>query len=53
MTLEAIYAFAKPAWIVLMVLLFSGIVLWAYLPGNKKRFEEDAEILFKDEGNGA
>jgi cbb3-type cytochrome oxidase subunit 3 len=35
-----------------MVLLFSSIVLWAFLPRNKKRFEEDASIIFKDERNG-
>ena len=35
-----------------LVMLFAGIVLWAYLPRNKKRFEEDANIIFKDDGSG-
>jgi len=53
MTLETIYEIARSTWVVWMILLFGGIVLWAYLPRNKKRFEEDANIIFKDEGNGA
>lgn len=53
MTLQDIYDIARSTWVVWMVLLFGGIVLWAYLPRNKKRFEDDANIIFKDEGNGA
>jgi cytochrome c oxidase cbb3-type subunit 4 len=53
MTLESVYEIARSTWVVWMVLLFGGIVLWAFLPRNKKRFEEDAKIIFKDEGNGA
>ncbi len=29
---------------VAFVLVFSGIVLWAYWPGNRKKLEEDARI---------
>lgn len=36
-----------------MILLFGGIVAWAFMPRNKKRFEEDGDIIFKDEKNGA
>ncbi len=53
MTLPDLYDLARSTWVVWMVLLFGGIVLWAYLPGNKKRFEDDGEIIFKDERNGA
>ncbi|MBL6931571.1 MAG: cbb3-type cytochrome c oxidase subunit 3 [Rhodospirillales bacterium] len=53
MTLETLYDIARSTWVVWMVLLFSSIVLWAFLPRNKKRFEEDANIIFKDEENGA
>ena len=53
MTLETLYEIARSTWVVWMVLLFIGIVLWAFLPRNKKRFEEDANIIFKDERNGA
>jgi cytochrome c oxidase cbb3-type subunit IV len=39
----------RSLWLVWLVVLFAGIVWWAYRPKNKKRFEEDARIPFKDE----
>lgn len=36
-------------WVVWLIVLFAGIVFWAYRPKNKKRFEEDARIPFKDD----
>lgn len=36
-------------WVVWLVVLVLLIVWWAYRPKNKKRFEEDAQIPFKDE----
>lgn len=27
---------------------FVGIVIWAYSPRNKSRFEDDAQLPFKD-----
>lgn len=53
MTLQEVYDFGRSTWVVWMTVLFVGIVLWAYMPRNKKRFEEDAKIIFKDEENGA
>ncbi|MBT4932388.1 MAG: cbb3-type cytochrome c oxidase subunit 3 [Rhodospirillaceae bacterium] len=52
MTLETLYELARSTWVIWMVMLFSGIVLWAFLPRNKERFEDDAKIIFKDESNG-
>jgi cytochrome c oxidase cbb3-type subunit IV len=52
MTLETLYEIARSTWVVWMVMLFSGIVLWAFLPRNKTRFEDDAGIIFKDDKNG-
>ena len=43
---------ARPLWVVWLVVLFVGIVTWAFWPGNKSRFEDDAQIVFKDEKNG-
>jgi len=34
------------------MVLFLGIVFWAFRPKNKKRFEDDAQIPFKDENGG-
>ena len=53
MDLTSLYEIARSTWVVWMVLLFSAIVLWAFLPRNKKRFEEDATIIFNDDENGA
>ena len=53
MTLETLYEIARSIWVIWMVLLFTSIVLWAFLPRNKERFEEDANIIFKDDENGA
>ena len=53
MTLETLYEIARSTWVIWMGLLFTSIVLWAFLPRNKERFEEDANIIFKDDENGA
>ncbi len=52
MTLETLSEIARSTWVVWMILVFAGIILWAFLPRNKKRFEEDAGIIFKDDGSG-
>jgi len=51
MDLQTISEFARQAWVVWLVLLFSSVVFWAFRPSNKKRFEDDAMIIFKN-GNG-
>ncbi len=35
---------------VLTMLCFFGIFWWAYRPGNRRRFDEDAMIPFLDDG---
>lgn len=40
------------AWIVWVSLLFVAIVFWAFRPKNKKRFDDDAMIIFKNENGG-
>jgi len=42
----------RSLWLVWLVVLFALVVWWAYRPKNKKRFEEDALMPFKDEGEG-
>lgn len=42
----------RSLWLVWLVMLFALVVWWAYRPKNKKRFEEDALMPFKDEGEG-
>ena len=43
---------ARSLWVVWLMVLFLGVLFWAFRPKNKKRFEEDAMIPFKDEKNG-
>ncbi len=38
-----------PIVIVLMLVLFIGILFWAFRPKNRKRFQKDAEIPFHDD----
>ena len=38
---------------VVFIVVFIGIVWWAYSKGNKKRFEEDAEIPFIEDDKPA
>jgi cytochrome c oxidase cbb3-type subunit 4 len=42
----------RPLWLLWLFAAFAGIAFWAFRPGNKARFEEDARIVFKDESNG-
>ncbi|MFZ5780566.1 MAG: cbb3-type cytochrome oxidase subunit 3 [Pseudomonadota bacterium] len=37
-------------WTVWAVLVFCGIVRWAWRPANRRRFEKDAHIPLNDEG---
>ena len=51
MTVMDLWELVRPLWLVWLVILFSGVVFWAYRPKNRGRFEEDGMIPFKD-GNG-
>jgi cytochrome c oxidase cbb3-type subunit IV len=44
MTYEEVSAITQVAALLFFVALFSGVVIYAFWPGNKKRFEKDAEI---------
>jgi len=39
----------RPFWVVWVVILFLGILFWAYRPKNKDRFESYGEIPLRDE----
>jgi len=44
---------ARSLWVVWLMGIFIAIAFWAYRPKNKKRFEDDAMIIFKnDKKNG-
>jgi cytochrome c oxidase cbb3-type subunit 4 len=41
---------ARAWWVVWLMVLFGGVLFWAFRPKNRRRFEEDAKIPFKDNG---
>ncbi|OEJ67566.1 cbb3-type cytochrome oxidase subunit 3 [Magnetovibrio blakemorei] len=49
MDLMTITEMARSAWVVWLVLLFLAVLYWAFRPSNKKRFEEDAMIIFRND----
>ena len=49
MTYEQVSTYTQVAALLFFVALFVGVVIYAFWPGNKKRFEKDAQIpLRKD-----
>jgi cytochrome c oxidase cbb3-type subunit 4 len=44
MTYETVSTITQVAALLFFVCLFTGVVIYAFWPGNKKQFEEDAEI---------
>ena len=52
MDLMQIWETLRPLWLVWLMILFAGVVFWAYRPRNRKRFEEDGMIPFKEENGG-
>lgn len=46
---QQILEVVRSLWVVWLMILFIGIVFWAYRPKNKKRFEEHGRIPFKDD----
>ena len=49
MTLEAISEFFRSMWGVWLMVLFLGIVFWAFRPKNKARFDSYADIPLRDD----
>ena len=49
MSYEQVASITQVAALLFFIALFVGVVIYAFWPGNKKRFEEDAKIpLNKD-----
>ena len=49
MGFETVGEILTSIWTVWAVLLFTGIVIWAWRPANRRRFERDASIPLDDE----
>jgi cytochrome c oxidase cbb3-type subunit IV len=50
--LTAVWEMARSLWVLWLIILFSAVVFWTFRPKNRKRFEDDAQIPFKDEDGG-
>lgn len=49
---QTFYGWMTSLWLVLLVVLFIGIIAWAFRPKNKARFERDAKIPLQDDDRG-
>ncbi len=49
MSLAEIYQIAARLWVLWLVLLFVGIMAWTFLPRNRKRLDDAANIPFNDD----
>lgn len=49
MDLQAISEAIRPYWVVWLMILFLGVLFYAFRPKNKDRFDEDGQIPFKDD----
>lgn len=47
--MEDFYSFVKSLWVVWMMALFVGIVVWVLWPSNRRRFRKAAQIPFDGE----
>lgn len=51
--LAANYPLLKQLWVLWFTLLFAGIVVWAFWPSNKSRFEAHGRIPLDDDRDDA
>ena len=49
MTWEGVYEFLRSFWLVWMMALFIGIVIWAYRPKRKSKMERHGRIPLDDD----
>lgn len=47
--MEAFYEFMRSTWTVWLMATFLGIVVWAFWPRGKEKFERYGEIPFRDD----
>jgi len=47
--MEDFYAFVRSAWVVWMMILFVGIVVWVLRPSNRQRFRDASQIPLSDD----
>lgn len=50
--MDAFIEHLRSLWVVWLMLLFGGVLFWTLRPKNKARFDDAANIPFKDENGG-
>ncbi|WP_108681225.1 cbb3-type cytochrome c oxidase subunit 3 [Methyloceanibacter sp. wino2] len=49
MDYEQVASISQVAALIFFIVLFAGVVLYAFWPGNKKRFDEAARLPLEDD----
>lgn len=49
--MEDFYAFVRSAWVLWMMILFVGIVVWVLRPSNRQRFRDASQIPLSDDSS--
>lgn len=49
--LQELSVLLRQFWGLWLMIFFLGIVVWAYRPKNRKRFQDDAMIPLRDDDN--
>lgn len=49
MTFDDVYQFVISGWLILMIVLFVGIVVWVFWPKRKKKLESHGRIPLDDD----
>jgi cytochrome c oxidase cbb3-type subunit 4 len=49
MTFQDVSAFARSYWLIVLMVSFAGIVVYALWPSNKQKFNEAARIPLNEE----
>ena len=49
MSWDSIYGAIRSLWVLWLMLIFIGIVVWAFWPGRKKKLERAARIPLEDD----
>jgi cytochrome c oxidase cbb3-type subunit 4 len=49
MEYEEVASISQVAALIFFIVLFAGVVLYAFWPGNKKRFDEAAQLPLEDD----
>ena len=52
MDLDSVSEAARSLLVLWLMILFGAVVFWAFRPKNRKRFEDDARIPFREDNGG-